>query len=377
MKLSEIETPALVLDKGRLARNLARMTDRARALGVKLRPHVKTTKSATIAEMATGGHGPITVSTLKEAEYYIAHGFRDILYAVGITPQKLGHVAAFIRDGIQIKVVLDSLAIAHEVVRAGTDQGVRFQVMIEIDCGAARAGLDAGDPAVVEIARLLDGADHVELVGVMAHAGHSYEAKNIEEIKQIAEDERLAVVAAATAIEAAGISCPVRSVGSTPTALFADHLEGVTEMRPGVYMLGDIYQVHLGTCQAEDVAVSVLATVIGHKPGQDFALIDAGGLALSKDRSAADHFDRNIGYGWVHDLLGQQRYADITLGITHQEHGWLQAVEGAFPYSRHAVGSKVRVMPNHACMMTAPYDRYYVVDGTDEIIETWDKTTGW
>ncbi len=377
MKLTDIPTPALILDRSRLQANIDRMNSRAAKLGVILRPHVKTGKCALIAEMSVGVNGPITVSTLNEAEYFVEHGFRDITYAVGVTVEKLQRIARIQARGVEIKVLLDSREITEALVNEAEWLNSHFQVMIEIDCGAQRGGLTPEDPELIEIAHLLSNSARADLAGVLSHAGHSYNSKTLDEIGKVAEDERRAVVEAATRIEAEGIACPVRSVGSTPTALFAGHLEGITEMRPGVYVFGDVFQALLGSCKQEDIAISVLATVISHKHKLDFGLIDAGGLALSKDKSAAQSYGHTIGYGLIYDMLGQMPQPDITLDTVHQEHGWLRPIEGPFPFTRFPLGSRLRIMPNHSCMMAAPYDCYYVVDGSDEIIDVWEKTTGW
>jgi D-serine deaminase-like pyridoxal phosphate-dependent protein len=378
MKLTDLPTPALILDRGRLKANIDRMNRHATELGVILRPHVKTAKCAPIAEMSVGPGGPVTVSTLKEAEYFVAHGFHDITYAVGITIEKLTPLAKLQDKGAEIKVMLDSREAAEALLHEAERLNSRFRVLIEIDCGAERGGLSPDDPEIINIARLLASSKHAGLAGVLTHAGHSYDSESLGEVRRIAEDERRAVVTAAAKIEAVGIACPVRSVGSTPTALFADNLEGVTEMRPGVYVFGDVFQSCLGTCKPEDIAVSVLATVIGHKHHRHgFALIDAGGLALSKDQNAANRFGHDIGYGLVYDLLGQQLQGNITLDTVNQEHGWLRPIKGDFPFARFPLTSKVRIMPNHSCMMAAPYDRYYIVEGGDEVVEIWEKTTGW
>ena len=376
MKLAELNTPSLVLERSRLERNLASMSTRVSGHGVDLRPHLKTAKSAEVARLATAGHsGAITVSTLDEAAYFARNGFRDITYAVGIVPSKLGEVAALQRGGARISVVVDSVEVARAIAAAPSfDPPLR--VFIEIDSGLRRAGVVAGDPALIEIARALGAGPGVELRGVLTHAGHSYACRGVAEIEAIAEDERLAVVSAATRLRESGFECPVVSVGSTPTARFGRRFDGVTEARPGVYMFYDLFQVGLGCCGHDDVAVTVLASVIGHRRDDGIVLIDAGALALSQDRSTASQTE-DTGYGLVFDAAGRHRYEGLRVARVNQEHGIIEGTNGAVPFDALAIGERVRVMPNHVCMTAAAYDRYHVADGGAEVVAVWDRTQGW
>ena len=155
-------------------------------------------------------------------------------------------------------------------------------------------------------------------------------------------------------------------MGSTPTAVHGKSFEGITEVRCGVYMFCDVFQSEIQSCGPEDIAVSVLATVIGHRPDMNSALIDAGALALSKDRSTgAPGLPEDVGYGLVMDATATRRIDRVRVGHVYQEHGMLVS-DGPFPFAEVPVGSKVRVMPNHACMTSAMYDSYHVVDGVDD-----------
>ncbi len=375
MRLADLQTPALVLDRARLQRNLDHMSGRAKALGVDLRPHMKTSKSAEVARRATSGHsGGITVSTLNEAEYFLANGLRNITYAVGITPAKLDRVAALQAKGAEITIMTDSIEVARAVAARGAALGVRFTVLIEIDTGDRRGGIDAESPTLIDIGRALHGNAGTELRGILAHAGHSYDCPTIADVERVAEEERAGAVRAAERLRAAGLPAPVVSVGSTPTALHARGLAGVTEMRPGVYVFGDLFQAGIGSCRIGDLAVSVLASVVGRRVADNRVLIDAGGLALSKDRSTAGHsFD--AGFGLVTDLA-LSPIAGARIVQANQEHGHVEG-QGRLPFEILPIGAKVRVLPNHVCMTAAMYDRYHVVDGGDEIVDVWDRTNGW
>ena len=264
--LADVETPRLVLDRAKLDANLARMRARAETLGVALRPHLKTAKSVEVARLAIDPVRPrLTVSTLKEAEAFAAAGWRDILYAVGIAPNKVEHAARLRREGTDLSLILDSVEAARALGEAAERLGVRFAVMIEIDTDSHRAGVKPADPYLVAVARAIAASPALELKGVMTHAGASYDCRSLDAIADMAETERSGAVAAADAIRTAGLPCPEVSVGSTPTALMARTLEGVTEFRPGVYMFHDLVMAGLEVCRPQDIAVSVLATVIGHQ----------------------------------------------------------------------------------------------------------------
>ena len=381
MKISDLATPALLLERGRLDANLANMSARATGLGVALRPHMKTTKSADIARLATAGqNGGITVSTLKEAAYFIANGFTDITYAVGISVGKLDQVAALRQDGARLTVLTDNAEVARGIAAHAEATGARFDVLIEIDTGDHRAGVAPDSRALMDIAEILDQAAGVDLRGVLTHAGHSYDCRSVAEIQTVAEAERAGAVLAAERLRAAGMACPVVSVGSTPTAVYARDLSGVTEMRPGVYMFNDVFQASIAACTLADIAVSVLATVTGHHPERGEILIDAGGLALSKDRSTAVG-PRDVGYGLVAGLavgLDGAELPELHVVRVSQEHGVVATAPGAgaLPFAALPPGSRLRVLPNHACMTAAAYDCYHVVEG-DEVIATWPRVNGW
>ncbi|CAN5842346.1 DSD1 family PLP-dependent enzyme [soil metagenome] len=374
--LDDLPTPVLILDRAILRRNLKRMSDRLSAAGVMLRPHLKTAKSVEIGRMAVEGHdGRITVSTLAEARYFVEGGFKDILYGVGVVPSKLPAIAKLRRRGVNLRVVTDNLGVAQAIAAAAKD-GDTFSVLIEIDSGGGRAGLPSpGLPGLLEIAQVLHAAPGVDLAGVMTHAGHSYHESTPDGIAAVAEQERLAIVGAAEKIRAAGIPCPIVSAGSTPTALHSRNYSGITEMRPGVYVFNDLDQAFIGSCGAGDLALSVLASVIGHYPHRNQILVDAGALALSKDISAQE-FKPQVGFGTIVDAPVR----DMAVVACSQEHGFVGAEE-PIPYANLPVGSRVRILPNHACITAAAYDRYYVVDsdldGGKSVVDVYDRINGW
>jgi D-serine deaminase-like pyridoxal phosphate-dependent protein len=365
MNLADLPTPCLVLDRSILQRNIRAMAGVLARHRVPLRPHMKTAKSIDVARLALAGQpGGITVSTLAEAEYFAANGINDILYAVGITPQKLAQVAKLTEGGTKLTVVTDDQDAANAIAAHPNPP----RTLIEIDCGEGRSGVDPNGPLLLNLAAVL--GPHLD--GVMTHAGHSYGARGVVAISAVAEAERLAAVTASERLRAAGFEAPVVSIGSSPTAVHAENLAGATEVRAGVYMFGDLFQAEIETHALDGIAVTVLASVIGRRANQ--VIVDAGGLALSKDRST-ESAPIDYGYGLVLDLTGRTRYGRSIVTRAYQEHGVVELESGRGSELR--VGDKVRIAPNHTCMTAAAHDRYYVTDGEDEIVAVWRRVNGW
>ncbi len=353
-------TPALLLDQERLIRNVARMRDRAEALGVALRLHMKTAKSLDVADAVVAQGEGITVSTLVEAEAFAGAGYRDILYAVGFEPGKADRVEALLERGVDLQVIVDSPEVASWLATSDIGAGV----WIEIDPDGTRCGVSPDDDRLITIGSALGSS----LRGVMTHAGGSYACRHGSEIARAAEQERAAVVAAAERLRAAGAAVQGVSVGSTPTATFASDESGVTEMRPGVFMFQDLYQAGLGVCRLDDIAVSVETAVIGHRSNGEL-VVDAGALALSLDRSTARQ-ELDWGYGAVTDTDGRLLDGLMVRAVT-QEHGIVANRAGSIDLERYPIGSRLRVLPNHACMTAAAHAGYHLPD------TFWPRITGW
>lgn len=375
--LENLATPCLILDADRMERNIARLRTRLGGLGVGLRPHLKTAKSVEVARrVMKSPAGPATVSTLKEAEQFVGAGVRDIIYAVGIVPAKLPQVLALRAKGADIAVVLDTVEQAHAVARASREAGTRIPALIEIDCDGHRSGVRPDDrQRLVEIGRAL--CDGAELRGVLTHAGGSYAARGVEALRQCAEVERRSVVDAAAILREAGLACPVLSVGSTPTAHSATDLTGVTEVRAGVFVFFDLVMAGVGVCQVDDIALSVLATVIGHQREKGWILTDAGWMAMSQDRGTRKQ-EVDQGYGLVCDISGKP-YADLIVADANQEHGIITVRPGSGGVLPElAIGDRVRILPNHACATSAQHSRYHVVRGGSGRVEAeWPRFGGW
>ncbi len=373
MDITTLATPAALLDLARLQRNISHMQQRVSGLGARLRPHVKTAKCLPVAQMqlAAGARG-ITVSTLKEAQEFFDAGINDILYAVCIAGTKLAQARALRERGCDLTVVVDSVAAAQALV----DSGHRFVVMIEIDTDGHRAGVLPESELLLDVGRTLHAGGAV-LKGVMTHAGASYECRTPTALQAMAEQERSRCVRAAQRLRAAGLPCPEVSVGSTPTALSAVHLAGVTEVRAGVYVFHDLVMQGVGVCGHDDIALSVLCTVIGHQQEKGWVLVDAGWMAMSRDRGTQDQ-RVDQGYGAVCDERGQLIEGLIMSGA-NQEHGILSWRDGR-PSSQmerqFAVGTRLRVLPNHACATAAQFPAYEVIQADGSLIR-WPRFYGW
>ena len=376
--LAALDTPCLLLDEARLTANVARMRARLAGLGVAFRPHLKTAKSLAVAPRAmTGPRGPAMVSTLREAAYFAEGGVTDLVYGVGIAPQKLDRVGGIRRQyGADLAILLDSVEQADAVagwVAANRDP---LPVLIEVDADGHRSGVAPDDAeTLVAIGRILV-AGGAALRGVLLHAGDSYGLSDPERIAAAAESERAAGVAAAGRLRAAGLPCPVVSVGSTPTARFATDLDGVTEVRAGVFMFGDLFQAGVGSCGVDDIVLSVLATVIGHQRAKGWIVVDAGWMALSRDRGTARQAV-DQGYGIVCDAAGRP-YPDLIVRDANQEHGIVALRPGSTATLPDlALGARLRILPNHACATAAQHDRYHVLDAAGRAVATWPRIAGW
>jgi D-serine deaminase-like pyridoxal phosphate-dependent protein len=376
MRLQSLNTPAALIDVERMNHNIERMQQRLNALGVSFRPHVKTTKCEQVvkAQMDAGARG-ITVSTLKEAEQFFASGIRDIVYAVGMAPTKLPQALALRRQGCALKIVADSVACAEAIVAFGQKNGESFEVWVEIDVDGHRSGIAPNDDRLLTVATTLShGGMH--LGGVLAHAGSSYDCDTHDELVRIAEQERSGCVRAAERLRAAGLRCEVVSIGSTPTALAAEHLEGVTEVRAGVYVMFDLVMHNVGVNDTSEIALSVLTTVIGHQSEKGWAIVDAGWMAMSRDRGTQRQ-KQDFGYGLVCLENGESLGAYVMSGA-NQEHGIISRsgtpdheIEKRFP-----IGTRLRILPNHACATGAQHPAYQAV-GRDGTVETWPRFYGW
>ncbi|MCP2073293.1 UNVERIFIED_ORG: D-serine deaminase-like pyridoxal phosphate-dependent protein [Pseudomonas lini] len=374
--IASLDTPVALIDVPQMQRNIQRMQQRMDNLGVRLRPHIKTSKCLPVvqAQIKAGASG-VTVSTLKEAEHCFAEGIQDIFYAVAMAPGKLAQALTLKRKGCQLSILTDNLIAAQTIVDFGQQHDERFDVWIEIDCDGHRSGLRVEDESLVDIARILSEGG-MQLCGVMTHAGSSYELDTPQALQALAEQERHVCVRAAQRIREAGLACPQVSIGSTPTALSALSLEGVTEVRAGVYVFFDLVMHNVGVCVADELALSVLTTVIGHQKDKGWVITDAGWMAMSRDRGTQRQ-QRDFGYGQVCTETGDWIDGAL-LSSANQEHGiiTLSSIGDIDITARFPIGSRLRILPNHACATGAQFPDYRACDASGEV-QTWSRLHGW
>lgn len=367
--MRELKTPSLLLDLSRVERNAKRMTDVAHRNNVRLRPHIKTHKCIEVARIQTKGHdGAITVSTLAEARAFAKHGFNDITYAVPIERGKFNDAIEILKSGVKLNLLTDDAETVKALDAAASNTGVEFDVFLKIDCGTHRVGVEPDTEEAVEIPRSISDAKSLNFAGLLTHAGHSYDQRSKDDIIEVARHERDVMVALAEKLRHEGIDVPTVSVGSTPTMSLVDHLDGIDEIRPGNYIFFDNFQATLGSCTFDDTALTVLAAVI-HK-SKDRLVIDAGAIALSKDRGPVG-IDPGCGYGCVLDIEGKETGMRVT-GLS-QEHGEIEAGEA---FDRFKVGDRVRILANHSCLTAAQHSHYNVIEDGD-VVDRWEIHRGW
>lgn len=356
-----IATPALLLHLDVVERNLAWMAGRARDLGVSLRPHVKTHKCLELGrrQLAHGARG-VTVSTLVEAEAFLAAGFDDVTWAFPLDPSHLPQVRRLAGRGT-LRVVTDDLETARAL--AGTD----LHVWLKVDCGYHRAGVDPASAYALDVARELGAERGLVFDGILSHSGHAYRTRSRDEAAAVAEEERQVMVWFADLLRSEGIAVRGVSVGSTPAMAAARDLSGVTEARPGNYVFFDRTMVLIGCCEPADVGVTVLASVVSHQPGAAHVVVNAGALALSKDPGPSHVPDAAMG--------AVRGHPELVVASLSQEHGVIRAESPAALTGRFAVGSSLEIVPNHSCLTVAHFDEYVVMrDGA--AVDRWPIARG-
>ena len=373
MLVSELPTPCALVERSIVERNTVRMAERVSELGARLRPHVKTHKCVEAARLAVRGHfGGITVSTLAEARFFAQTGFDDITWAVPISAGRIGEALEIGRNLRAFNLLVDHPRTVELLEEAARRAGVRPSVLLKVDCGYHRAGVDPERLESLALAERLAASSALDFSGLLTHAGHAYSCRSRDEIRVIAAQERAVVVGFAERLRQRGVVVREVSIGSTPTLSVVESLEGVTEVRPGNYVFFDAFQASIGSCTSADAAFSVLSTVIGHYDDPARALIDAGALALSKD-IGAQHVDAALGYGLLRRPNGGE-LPGLTLDSLSQEHGIVRG--GAEALAAISVGDRVRVVANHSCLAAALHERFHLVDG-ERVVGEWRPARGW
>src|ERR1041385_329952 len=359
MNLETLKTPSLVLDVAKVKRNAAEMSRRVKQFGAALRPHITTHKCTEVARIQTAGHsGAVTVSTLAEARAFAANGFSKITYAIPIEPGKFAEAIEISRD-CELSLITDDLEIPDQLNVAAKQANVHVHLFLKVDCGYHRCGVEPDNPLAIEITRRISNAPNLRFAGILTHAGHSYNCQTKAEVLALAKHERDVMAGFAEALRQEVGPVPIVSIGSTPTITSVDHLDGIDEVRPGNYIFFDAFQATLGSCSYDDCALTVLASVVHRDRDRRKVIIDAGAIALSKDRGPVA-LNPDCGYGKVLDLAGQD--LNLTVSEMSQEHGVIIAKDD-HTLDRLKVGSRVRVLANHSCLTAAQHSHYHVLEG--------------
>lgn len=375
MDLSTLKTPGLVLDVAKVKRNAERMGQRVKQFGADLRPHIKTHKCIEVARIQTAGHsGAVTVSTLAEARAFAANGFSKITYAVPIEPGKFAEAIDISRT-CELSLITDDVDVPDQLNHAAKQAKVHLDIFLKVDCGYHRCGVEPNNPLAIEIPRLISNASNLRFAGILTHAGHSYNCQTKAEVLALAKHERDVMARFAEGLRKEVGPVPIVSIGSTPTITSIDHLEGIDEVRPGNYIFFDAFQATLGSCSFDDCALTVLASVVHRATGERGrrkVIIDAGAIALSKDRGPLG-LNPDCGYGRVLNLAGED--LNLTVSEMSQEHGTVM-VQDENTFDRLKVGSRVRVLANHSCLTAAQHSHYNVLEG-EHVVDRWKIHTGW
>ena len=374
MKISSLATPACLIDRPRFMANVARMQQTSLDSGLVWRPHVKTLKSLDAARYYAPITEPIAVSTIAEARAFANAGYWDILYAVGLSPDKYQFIDSIQSDKTALTVVIDSLASAQSLAQ-NNEISQMLNVMIELDADGCRAGVDPSATELITIASTLVAAPRLRFRGLMVYAGGAYGCTSMEDIRRLASIEADKANIAKQALEQAGIACDVVSLGSTPTAMSRTSGATASEVRTGVCVTMDMTMADLGVCAVDDIAISVLTSVIGYRHDKNWLIVDAGWMAMSSDQGA---HGLSKGYGLVADIQGNV-IPGLMLSSMNQEHGIVTCADNAvLPDALRAPGTKLRIIPNHACATATNFPCYHLVDGGEYTGEKWQRLPrGW
>lgn len=363
MLLAELPTPQILIDRTRVDRNISRMAALAASHGMRLRPHAKTHKSPRLAKrQIDAGAAGICCAKLGEAEVFVDHGVTDIRLPYPVHPSNAARVLALL-DRCRLSIIVDHARIAAEWSAAMTAAGRRLDVLVKVDVGLHRCGIAPDLPEAAEFVARIAALPGLRLRGLLSHAGHAYHATSHTELSAIALAERDLLLAIADAARERGAEIDEISVGATPSVRFSARLDGLTELRPGNYVFFDRTQVGLGSAELDDCALTVLSTVVS-KPAADRVILDAGSKTLSNDLGRG--FGEVRGHGLVLPA-GPDNVPDETLLIERlsEEHAAVRVLGGHTPLEP---GDRVRILPNHSCVVTNLVDELLLVDG-DVVVE--------
>ena len=362
LEITRLSTPRVVVDLPRLRRNITRMAAIAAGAGVRLRPHTKTHKSPVIArwQLEAGAAG-ICCAKLGEAEVFADAGVDDIRVPYPVQPADAARVVALV-DRIRLSIIVDDLRVAHAwsdvMIRAGS----RLEVLVKVDVGFHRCGVDPDDPDVLDTIRQIAVLPGLRFRGLLSHAGQGYAAASIEALAAVARHEAATLARLAEGLRARGVPVEETSVGATPTSRFVANQPGVTEMRPGNYVFFDRTQVALGAASLDDCALHVISTVVS-RPARDRVILDAGSKTLSNDtaRGCAPTPGHGLVFG---SLAATQPDTSIVIERLSEEHATVRVTDTCTLLP----GDRVRILPNHSCVVANLMDELLLADG-DRIVD--------
>jgi D-serine deaminase-like pyridoxal phosphate-dependent protein len=363
VKLTDLRTPSVLIDKARFEQNVDRMQAAATARGIGLRPHAKTHKSPELARMqiARGATG-ICCAKIGEAEVFAAAGIADIRIPYPINPVNADRVLKLL-DLTRLSFIVDDVVVAgawSDVMRRNNRE---VDVLVKVDVGFHRCGLDPEHRGAAEIVARVAEMPGLRFRGLLSHAGHAYGAGSESEIAAIAAEEAQTLTRLAADVERLGAHVEETSVGATPTARFSLQQDGITELRPGNYIYFDRTQVGLGAATWDDCALTVLARVVS-KPAADRIILDCGSKTLSNDQARA--FGPSPGFGVVFaDLETPRPDESLLVERLSEEHATVRVLGRGCALK---TGDLVRVLPNHACVVSNLVDSAWLVKG-DEVLD--------
>jgi D-serine deaminase-like pyridoxal phosphate-dependent protein len=350
-EITHLRTPAVLIDQATALRNLDRMQAAANERGIRLRPHTKTHKSPLVAkwQIDRGAIG-ICCAKLGEAEVFAEHGFADIRLPYPINPSNADRVIALL-DRTRLSFIVDHPVVAQQWSDAMTRAGRQVDVLVKVDVGFHRCGIDPEAREALATIKGMASLPGLRFRGLLSHAGQAYHAHSEEELRKMAEGEAQGMRDLAERCRKNGVPVEEVSAGATPPARYSMQQVGFTEYRPGNYVYFDRTQVALGAAALEDCALTVLATVVS-KPARDRIILDSGSKTLTSD--GARGFTPVPGYGTVldHDNLLIERLSE--------EHATVKVTDGS---TRLEPGDRVRIVPNHSCVVSNLVDQAWLVDG--------------
>jgi D-serine deaminase-like pyridoxal phosphate-dependent protein len=360
MLLSDLPTPQVLIDRARLRRNIDRAQQLASNAGVALRPHAKTHKSPIIAKWQID-RGAVGVCCAKvgEAEVFVAAGIANIRLPYPVSPSNAGRILA-LADRAAISIIVDHLDVARGWSDAMNRAGRTLDVLIKVDVGFHRCGIDPDEHALEFIQRVA-ALPGLRLRGLLSHAGHGYLASSDDELRGVAHREAEILTSLRERATKAGIQLEELSVGATPTLRFSAAERGLTELRPGNYVYFDRTQLALGSASLDDCALTVLSSVVTQHDGR--IILDAGSKTLTNDQARG--ITAAPGYGAILTADGSAIDDRLTIERLSEEHATVR-VTGATALKP---GDRVRVVPNHSCVVSNLVNEVRLVDG-DRVIDT-------